>query len=267
MRQARGIRYLEVAMLVLFLAGCSETYAYLPSTSKPVPAPEGQAPPAAAQPAPAAETPPPKPDLPQQVQNLEARVQQLENRVTDLEARMPLPGGAAVPKAKERPSTLAPSKAAYPPPAAATAAASDKVYAEGLRLYQGKKYPQARTKFHQYLKEQPKGPKAPEARYHLADSFYQEGKYPEAAVEFNKLASQSPKSILAPAALLRQALAYEKLQQTASYKSTLRKLIQAYPKSPEAREAEKWLKEGKKEAPAKPPKAPAKAPAKAPRGE
>ena len=79
------------------------------------------------------------------------------------------------------------------------------------------------------------------------------------------MASQYPKSVLAPAALLRQALAYQNLQQTASYRSTLKRLIQAYPKSPEAKEADKWLKEGKKEASAKAPaKAPAKTPAKAP---
>ena len=63
------------------------------------------------------------------------------------------------------------------------------------------------------------------------------------------MVSQYPKSILAPAAMLRQALAYQNQQQTAAYRSTLKKLTQAYPKSPEAKEADKWLKEGKKEAP------------------
>ncbi len=69
-----------------------------------------------------------------------------------------------------------------------------------MRLYHAKKYGEARNQMYQYLKNQPRGPKAPEARYYLADSFYQEGKYQEAAVEFNKLRLQSPKSILAPPA-------------------------------------------------------------------
>ncbi len=243
MRVTLAIRYLAVGLCVLFLASCSETYAYLPSVAHPgAAAPAGGEAPAA-QPTPAAETPAHKPELAQQVQGLEVRVQQLETRLAELEARQPAPAGAAA-KTRER-------------PAAAPATAGDKLYNEGLHLYQGKKYPQARAKFSQYLKEQPKGPKASEARYQLADSFFQEGKYQEAAVEFNKLASQSPKSILAPAAMLRQAMAYQYLQQTPSYRSTLRKLVQTYPKSPEAKEAEKWLKEGKKEAP--PGKAPAKA--------
>ena len=254
MRHALGIRDLAVVILVLFLAGCTETYAYLPSVGSKgtSPTPGAEAQPAAAQPGPAAEAPAPKPDLPQQVQALEARVQQLETRLTELEGRQAAPAAPV----KERPATLSPSKAAYPAPATAAPGAADKTYAEGYHLYQTKKYAQARTKFSQYLKEQSKGAKAQEAHYYLADSFYQEAKYPEAAAEFNKMASQYPKSVLAPAALLRQALAYQNLQQTASYRSTLKKLIQAYPQSPEAKEANKWLKEGKKEAPAK---APAKA--------
>jgi len=245
MRKVLGIRYLAMIMVVLFLTGCTQTYAYLPSLGKPSPTPGPETgPPEAAPPPPAAEAPapPPKPDLPQMVQALEARVQQLETRLAELESRSAAPPAAPAPKAKERPATT-------------PAAASDKTYSEGYHLYQGKKYPQARAKFSQYLKEQPKGAKAQEARYYLADSFYLEGKYQEAAVEFNKMVSMHPQSILAPAALLRQALAYQNLQQNAAYRSTLKKLTQTYPRSPEATEAEKRLKEGKKEAP---PKAPAK---------
>ncbi len=91
MRVTLGIRYLAVGLCVLFLASCSETYAYLPSVGKPAPAAapaEGATP--AAQPAPAVETPARKPDLPQQVQGLEVRVQQLETRI----------GGARSPAAR-----------------------------------------------------------------------------------------------------------------------------------------------------------------------
>jgi tol-pal system protein YbgF len=230
MRQGSGIRYLAVVLGLLFLAACSQTYPYIPSTTKTVVVPpaEGETPPG-----PAAAAPPPSPpaDLAPQVRALETRVQQLESRLAEVERTRVATAPAPAP---------APAKVSgYP--------AGDKVYQEGLRLYQGKKYDPAREKFSQYLKDQPQGPKAAEARYHLADSFYQEGKYKEAAVEFNKMATQHPRSILAPAALLRQALAYKSLQQTANYQSTLKKLAQAYPKSPEAKEAKKWLREGKKE--------------------
>jgi tol-pal system protein YbgF len=193
-----------------------------------------------------------QPDLAQQVQALEAKIQQLETRLAEVERAKPAPGTAArQAKAKDKEKAAAPATAKAASPAAgspkAPAVPPDKSYTEGLKLYQSKKYGPAREKFSQYLKDAPHGPKAPEARYHLADSFYQEAKYKEAAVEFNKMASQNPKSILAPAALLRQAYAYKNLNQTANYQSTLKRLTKAYPNSPEAKEAQKYLKEGKKE--------------------
>jgi tol-pal system protein YbgF len=197
------------------------------------------------------------------VQILETRVQRLERQVADLEARRPVSAGP-VAKAKEPPKALPTSKAEYlsPAPTAAPAEA-DKVFAEGMRLYKAKKYTEARAKFSRYLKEQAKGAKAQEAKYYLADSFYKEGNYQQAALEFHRMAGQFPKSVLAPAALLRQALSYQKLQQTGSYHQTLNKLIKSYPKSPEAKEAAKWLKQDGKEAPAKPALKPPAKPAKA----
>jgi TolA-binding protein len=231
MRQARVIRYVVVAAVLLLVAACGT----LPGMRTSMPPPPAETPPGAAAPAPT-----PTPDLIQQVQNLQAQVQQLESRVAQLEGSKAAPTGV-----KER-VIPAPSTSIYPKPTAAGAGAgagADKFYSEGMRLYHAKKYPEARHQLYQYLKGQPRGPKAPEARYYLADSFYHENKYKEAAVEFNKLRLQFPKSILAPAGLLRQALCYKNQQQMSSYQSTLQKLVKAYPTSPEAREAQKMLKE------------------------
>jgi len=237
MRQARVVRFVVVAVLPLFLAACGSFPGM--RTSMPPPPAEGE--PGATAPAPAP-TPASAADLAQQVQNLEARVQQLEGQVAQLEA-----GKKAPAPAKER-ALPAPSTPSYPKPAApaVSSAAAEKHYTEGMRLYHAKKFGEARNQLYQYLKNQPKGAKAPEARYYLADSFYQEGKYREAAVEFNKLRLQSPKSLLAPAGLLRQALCYKNQQQMSTYRDTLRKLVKAYPNSPEAKEAQKMLKEGSK---------------------
>jgi TolA-binding protein len=234
MRQARVIRYLVVSALLLLLAACAN----FPSMRSSMPPPPAETPPGAAEPAPA---PAPAPDLAQQVQNLEARVQQLESRLAQSA------GPQAAPTAAKERAVPPPSTPSSPKPAVSSAAA-DKYYTEGMRLYHAKKYPEARHQLYQYLKNQPRGPKAPEARYYLADGFYQEGKYQEAGVEFNKLRLQSPKSILAPAGLLRQALCYKNQQQMGTYRSTLQKLVKAYPTSPEAKEAQKMLKESSKEA-------------------
>ncbi|MGB8993058.1 MAG: tetratricopeptide repeat protein [Desulfobaccales bacterium] len=219
MKPAGVMRYVAVGAFLLLLAACGR----FPGMRTSMPPPPAETPPAAA-PAQA-----PTPDLPQQVQNLEARVQQLESRLAALEGH---PGAPATAK----------------PPATVSGAAAAKYYNEGMRHYHAKKYGDARTQFSQYLKHQPKGPRAAEARYYLADSFYQEAKYREAAVEFNKLRLQFPQSILAPAGMLRQALCYKNQHQMSTYRSTLNKLVKAYPNSPEAKEARKWLKEGQKEA-------------------
>jgi tol-pal system protein YbgF len=241
MKQFGEIRSLALFALMMFLAACSQTYSYVPSMGKPAAAPPEGAQVAAETPAAA---PAPTPDLPTQVRTLEARVQQLEARLTEMEAQKAAPAGAS--RAREqKPSKMpAPSTTSYPQ---AAPAAAEKSYQEGMKLYHSKKYGAARTQFHQYLKAHPQGSRAGESRYYLADSFYQEGKYREAAVEFNKMATQSPKSILAPAALLRQAMAYKQQQQSSAYRNTLRKLAKSYPNSPEAKEAQKWLKEEKKE--------------------
>jgi tol-pal system protein YbgF len=238
MRQARVMRYLATGVLLLLTAACANFTGM--RTSMP-PTPVEPAPGEAAAPAPA-----PAPDLAQQVQSLQAQVNQLESRLAQLEGpkRAPAP-------AKERvPAAPAASRAAKPaaPVATVSSAATEKYYTEGMRLYHAKKFGDARTQLHQYLKNQPKGPKAPEARYYLADSFYQEGKYQEAGVEFNKLRLQFPKSILAPAGLLRQALCYKNEQQMSAYQTTLKKLVKTYPGSPEAREAKKMLQETPKAA-------------------
>jgi tol-pal system protein YbgF len=240
MRQARVIRYLVVAALLLLLAACGQ-FPGMRTNMPPVPS---ETPPGAAAAAPGqAPAPAPVPDLAQQVQNLEARVAQLESQLPQLQSRTAAPAPA-------KPRAL-PAPAAGSPKAEAPAAASpgsDKNYTEGMRLYHAKKFGDARQQLYQYLKNQPKGPKAPEARYYLADSFYQESKYQEAGVEFNKLRLQFPQSILAPAGLLRQALCYKNQQQMGTYRSTLQKLVKAYPNTPEAKEAQKLLKESPKQA-------------------
>jgi tol-pal system protein YbgF len=237
MRQASMIRYLVITTLLLFLAACGR----FPGMRTDMPPPPAEPPPGVA-------APPPAPDLPQQVQNLEVRVQQLESQLAQLQSQT-APPAAAKPRALPAPAAAGPPKTAGAPKAAAPAAASpgsEKNYTEGMRLYHAKKYAEAQNQLYQYLKSQPKGPKAPEARYYLADSFYQEGKFREAGVEFNKLRLQSPQSILAPAGLLRQALCYKNQQQMSTYRSTLQKLVKAYPNSPEAKEAQKMLKESSK---------------------
>jgi tol-pal system protein YbgF len=225
MRQSGWLRWLVAGIFLMTLAACDTSVLFPRQNPPPPPGTQVQAPPAAA----------PSPDVNQQIRTLEDKVRRLEGRVAALEhGQRP---------SKTAPVTPSPPKPAEKTPRAAPATlAADKLYSEGMRFYQAKKYPAARDKFAQYLKSQPHGPKAAEARYYLGETFYQEKKYNEAKEEFNKVAVQHPGSILAPTALLRQAYSYQQLNQKANFTESLKRLIRQYPHSPEAQEARKMLK-------------------------
>jgi TolA-binding protein len=227
------VRFLAVVVLSGLTAACG-TFPGLRTEMPPVPA--------ESQPGTAAQAPASPAGLAQQVQNLQMRVQRLEDEVAALERHRPAPAHIR-PQVAPAP---APSAATYPQPTpqpAVSSAEAQKHFTAGMRLYREKKYPEARQQLYDYLKLDHRGPKAPEARYYLADTFYQQAKYRQAAVEFNKLRLQFPRSILAPAGLLRQALCYRNLKRQSAYHDTLTKLVRAYPHSPEATEARKLLRE------------------------
>jgi TolA-binding protein len=231
MRQAGVVRFLAVVILSGLTAACG-TFPGFRTEMPPVPS--------ESQPGTTAQAPASSANLARQVQDLQMRVQRLEDEVAALERHRSAP-------AHVRPQVApAPSVATHPKPKpkpAVSSAEALKHFTAGMRLYHEKKYTEARRQLYNYLKLDHRGPKAPEARYYLADTFYQQTKYRQAAVEFNKLRLQFPRSILAPAGLLRQALCYRNLKRQSAYHDTLTKLVRAYPHSPEATEARKLLRE------------------------
>ncbi len=177
---------------------------------------------------------------PQQSQTRE-RVLGLERDLAALQERLArLEGARSAPAPRaESPPEAAPIREVAPPPVAAKP--SSDPLAEGLALYKKKSYPAAREQLAQYLKAQPKGDKASEARYYLADSLLQEKRYDEAIVEFNKIVEGHPKSTWAPAALLKQSQAFKAQGKTKVAHLVLEKLVADYPKSAEAAQARKLL--------------------------
>ena len=101
MRQARVIRYLVVAALLLLLAACGQ----FPGMRTNMPPTPAETPPGAAAPAPD-QAPAPAPDLAQQVQNLEARVAQLESQSAQPQSRTAAPAPA---KPRALPAPAAPA--------------------------------------------------------------------------------------------------------------------------------------------------------------
>uniref|UniRef100_UPI00404A712A tol-pal system protein YbgF n=1 Tax=Desulfobacca sp. TaxID=2067990 RepID=UPI00404A712A len=161
---------------------------------------------------------------------LERELAAVQERLVRLEGQRlaPAPRVASPPEAP-------PIREVPPPPAKP----GNDPFGEGMTLYKKKSYAAAREQLQQFLKEHPKGDKASEARYYLADCFLQEKKYDEAIVEFNRIVETNPKSALAPAALLKQSQAFKAQGKTKVANLVLEKLLDDYPKSPEAAQARK----------------------------
>ena len=225
MRQSGWLRWLLTGIFLVTLAAC-DTSMLLPRHNPPPPAGTQVQAPAA---------PAPSPEVSQQLRTLEDKVRHLERRVAALEQCQRPPKAAPATPVTPKPAEKAPRAAPAPP-------SGERIYGEGMRFYQAKKYQAARDKFAQYLKSYPQGPKSAESLYYSGECFYQEKRYTEAKEEFNKVVLQHPGSILAPTALLRQAYLYQQLNQKAKYTETLKRLTQQYPHSPEAQEARKMLK-------------------------
>ncbi len=176
---------------------------------------------------------------PQQSQTRE-RLVGLERDLAAVQERLArLEGQRAAPAPRVESPLEAPTIREVPPPAAAKP--SSDPFGEGMTLYKKKSYPAAREQLQQFLKEHPRGDKAIEARYYLADCLLQEKRYDEAVVEFNKIVEGHPKSALAPAALLKQSQAFKAQGKTKVANLVLEKLVADYPKSPEAAHARKLL--------------------------
>ena len=237
--------WILVAGVLCLLAGACDPYPYIPTTMRTSPAPPPAAGPPPPSPAPAVSAR--GPDLKQQVEALESRVRLLESRLAELEGRGEMrpraPAAAPPPAAPSGRLVKAPPVSPVRPVTKADENQGQETHRQGMRLYQEKKYGAAAEQFGRYLKAQPQGSKAPEARYYLAESFFGQGQYREAAVEFDKMARQWPDHILAPGAMLRQAQAYRLLEQWGAARTTLEKLVKQYPGSPAAQEGRKMLKE------------------------
>jgi tol-pal system protein YbgF len=147
-------------------------------------------------------------------------------------------GGLPSQPARVEPAPAVPPIREIAPPQPAPKTGGDP-FQEGMTLYKQKSLGPARDKFQQFLKDHPKGDKAIEVRYYLADSLLQDKKYDEAIVEFNKVVEGNPKSSFAPPALLKQAQAFKAQGKSKIANLVLEKLIADYPKSPEAVQARK----------------------------
>lgn len=134
--------------------------------------------------------------------------------------------------------------AAVPPsPAEETAEA---LYERGLQAIRDRQDQAAgRELMSTLLKRYPADPRAVNAAYWIGESYYAEQAYDKAALQFEEVVQKYGDDPKVAAALYKQALAFEALKDRGSAKLVMKKLIDRFPASEEAKKGKEKLKEWK----------------------
>ena len=146
------------------------------------------------------------------------------------QAAAPAPAHAAAVTAalQPNPAPASPSASLSPvqSPDADFRAAEDKLRA---RDYGG-----AQQGFAAFLQKYPHSPLAPEAIYHLGDSFYYRGRHREAAEQYLKIASRYSKSSVAPNAMVKLGVSLNALGAKEQACEFFSEMPRKYPHAPKA---------------------------------
>ncbi len=116
------------------------------------------------------------------------------------------------------------------------------LYSTALKLVKSSQFEMGIKKFEEFLKKYPTHPLAANAFYWIGEAYYGLGKYRDAILQFEDFRRKYPHSAKVPASLLKEALAFLKLQDKGAARILLGKLIKDYPKSQEALKARELLK-------------------------
>ena len=125
-------------------------------------------------------------------------------------------------------------QAAAPPP--------DVLYNNALRDFNAAKNDLAVQEFKDYIKYYPNTDLAGNAYYYLADMEYRQGNYQQAAKDYDEVLQNFPSGNKAAAAQMKKGFALIELGQKDEGVAELKHVVQRYPRSPEAAQAQDRLR-------------------------
>lgn len=125
------------------------------------------------------------------------------------------------------------------------AATPDATYVKGLDTFKAGDMPAAREIFAKFLEQYPQHDLAANAHYWIGETHYSEKSYEPAILAFQDVIKNFPTKDKVPAAMLKQAMAFNAINDSKSARYVLKKLGEAFPKSDEANKAKELLKEMK----------------------
>ena len=116
------------------------------------------------------------------------------------------------------------------------------LYEKAYSSYQQGDFKNARKLFEEYIEKFPKGKWIGQAYFWIGESYFKEKKYEEAILSYQKLIELQGWHPLKPTAMFKQAQAFKALGDIEAYKILLKKVINQYPNSKEAKKAKKLLR-------------------------
>ncbi len=137
--------------------------------------------------------------------------------------------------------TQRPAKANKTPRATKKKEGEQVAYQKAFDLLRALRYEKATQAFRQFLNDFPDGRYAHIAQYWLAETSYHTRKFDVAVKDYQTLINQYPKSPKRADALLKIGYSQFELKSFSKAKAVLEKLIQAYPGTTEAGQAENLL--------------------------
>jgi tol-pal system protein YbgF len=121
--------------------------------------------------------------------------------------------------------------------------APDALYLKGLDLLKTGDVATARDQFTKFLEQNPKHELAANAQYWIGETYYSEKNYESAILSYQEVIKNFPGKEKVVAAMLKQAMSFNAIKDAKSAKFVLKKLIEGFPKSEEAKKARVMLKE------------------------
>jgi len=115
------------------------------------------------------------------------------------------------------------------------------LYMEAYKAYKASELEGAREKFQAILKDYPENEYSDNSRFWIAESYFKEKNYEEAILAYEELLKKNSRSDKIPGAMLKQGLAFYKLNDKKTGKIVLEKLIERFPDSEEAQVAKEKL--------------------------
>lgn len=122
-------------------------------------------------------------------------------------------------------------------------APAEEAYENAYTAFTGKRYPEAREKFAQFLKTYPDHKLAGNAQFWLGETYYFQKDYENAILAYEEVIKKYSDSPKLPASMLKQAMSFIELGDKKAATVILKELVGKYPESEQAPTAKKKLDE------------------------